>query len=313
MNELRGGLIGCGFFARNHLHAWADIKGATLAAVCDPDLTRAESFAAAAGVPSVFVDPVEMLRAGNLDFVDIVTPPATHRALVEVAASHRTHVICQKPMAPALEDARAMVEACRAAGVRFMVHENFRWQTPIRAIRDAAPDLGRLFFGRIYWRTAFDVYRDQPYLAEDSRFILADLGVHLLDLARFLFGEVESVYCQTLRINPRIRGEDVATVMLRMASGATCMVELSYASRVEHDPFPQTLIQLEGSLGTATLDRGFELTVVTEHGTAKRSVAPGPLAWSSPMMLHIQESVVRIQGCSSQRGQSWGDVIRFWC
>jgi predicted dehydrogenase len=206
-------------------------------------------------------------------------------------------------MAHNREDARAMVAACHAAGVRFMVHENFRWQTPMRALREAAPDLGPLFSGRIYWRTAFDVYRDQPYLAEDEQFILADLGVHLLDLARFLLGEAESVYCLTQRINPRIRGEDVATVMLQMESGATCVVELSYASRVENDPFPQTLIELEGAKGTAKLGRDFELTVVTESDVSKRSAAPAPLAWGSPLMLHIQESVVRIQ-------QHWVDCLQ---
>lgn len=303
MSDLRGGLIGCGFFARNHLHAWADVQGAYLSAVCDPDLARAEAFAAETGIARVYADPAEMLRAGGLDFVDVVTPPATHRALVELAASYGIHLICQKPLAPSLEDARAMVAACHAAGVRFMVHENFRWQTPMRSLREVVPVLGPLFHGRIYWRTAFDVYRDQPYLADDPRFILADLGVHLLDLARFLFGEAETVYCQTQRVNPRIRGEDVATVMLRMASGGTCLVELSYASRVENDPFPQTLIELEGAHGTATLSRDFQLTVVTEGGISKRSVAPGPLTWGSPMMLHIQESVVRIQ-------QHWVDCLR---
>jgi len=303
MSDLRGGLIGCGFFARNHLRAWGEVQGAHLAAVCDPDPARAEAFATEAGTASVFTDPAEMLRVGGLDFVDIVTPPATHRALVELAANHRTHVICQKPLAPSLDDARAMVAACHAAGVRLMVHENFRWQTPMRALRDAVTELGPLFYGRIYWRTAFDVYHDQPYLAEDARFILADLGVHLLDLARFLFGEAGSVYCQTQRVNPRIRGEDVATVMLRMGSGATCLVELSYASRLENDPFPQTLLELEGAHGTVALDRDFQLTLVTERGVSKRSVAPAPLTWGSPLMLHIQESVVRIQ-------QHWVDCLR---
>jgi predicted dehydrogenase len=302
MDDLRSGLIGCGFFARNHLRAWAEVAGAQLVAVCDPDLQRAEAFAAEGAVPMVYVDLAEMLRSARLDFVDIVTPPATHRQLVELAAAHHTHVICQKPMAPVPEDARAMVEACRTAGVRFMVHENFRWQTPMRALQEAAGELGPLFHGRIYWRTAYDVYRDQPYLAEDPRFILADLGVHLLDLARFLFGEAESVYCHTRRINPHIRGEDVATVMLGMRGGATCLVELSYASHLEPDPFPQTLIELEGVLGTAALGLDFTLETVTAAGTVTRKVGPNPPAWSTPQMAHIQESVVRIQ-------QHWVDSL----
>jgi predicted dehydrogenase len=303
VSDLRGAVIGCGFFARNHLHAWRDVQGANIVAVCDADLGRAEAYAADFGIPMVYQDPEAMLRSGGLDFVDVVTQAATHRPLVELAARHRTDVICQKPLAPDLEDARTMVAACRAAGVRLMVHENFRWQTPIRALKEAAGELGPLFFGRLYWRTAFDVYRDQPYLAEDARFILADLGVHLLDLARFVLGEADTVYCRTQRINPRIQGEDVATVLLGMESGATCLAEMSYASRVPNDPFPQTLIDLEGPLGTASLGRDFRLTVVTAAGTREITAEPGPLPWANPSMRHIQESVVRIQ-------QHWVNCLR---
>ena len=57
-----------------------------------------------------------------------------------------------------MEDARAMVAVCREAGVPFMVHENFRWQYPMRAVGEAAADIGELFFGRVSFRSAFDVY-----------------------------------------------------------------------------------------------------------------------------------------------------------
>lgn len=295
MSELRVGVIGCGFFARNHLHAWNDIDGAVVTAVCDADLARAESFAAEFRVPIIYDDPEELLRSRAVDFVDIVTPPGTHRELVELAARYKTDVICQKPMAPTLDSARSMITACRTAGVRFMVHENFRWQSPIRALKEAAAGLGPLTWGRIHWRTAYDVYRDQPYLAQDERFILADLGVHLLDLARFFFGAVDRLYCQTRRVNPAIRGEDQATVMLHTAAGATCLVDMSYASLVEHDPFPQTLIQLEGPKGSVSLGRDFQITRVSRSGTTQHHAPPSPPAWSDPKLAHIQESVVRIQ------------------
>jgi len=295
MPDLRAGVIGCGYFARNHLHGWNDVSGAVVTAICDRDLDLAERCAAEFDIPLVFEDPEELLRAGVVDFVDIITPPATHRELVELAAQYKTDVICQKPMAPRLDDARAMVAACRSAGVRFMVHENFRWQTPLRAVNEAAVEIGPLFWGRIHWRTAYDVYRNQPYLAHDERFVLADLGVHLLDLARFFFGEASRLHCQVQRVNPAIRGEDVATVMLQATSGATCVVDLSYASHVEHDPFPQTLVHLEGSRGSLTLGRDFKLTLVTSAGVSHRHVGPGHLPWADPLLAHIQESVVRIQ------------------
>src|SRR4051794_702663 len=134
MEQLRGGLIGCGFFARNHLNAWRDVGGAGIAAVCDLDPARARAYAAGGEIAGVYAAPGGMLRSERLDFVDIVAPPAAHRELVELAAAQRVNVICQKPLALSLADARAMVDACRSAGVRFMVHENFRWQTPLRAL-----------------------------------------------------------------------------------------------------------------------------------------------------------------------------------
>jgi D-apiose dehydrogenase len=299
---LRGGLIGCGFFARNHLHAWREVAGARISAVCDMDPERARCTAEEFNVPQVFSDAEAMLREAELDFVDVVTQPASHRPLVELAARHRKHVICQKPLAPSLQNARAMVAACRDAGVRFMCHENFRWQPPMRHLKQAASGLGELFFGRIVWRTPYDVYANQPYLAEDPRFIIADVGVHLLDLARFFMGDPQELYCHTLRVNPRIRGEDTATITLRTAGGGTCIVELSYASRLEEDLFPQTLVHLEGRRGTATLGPHFNLTVVDDDGVRHQSAAPPSYSWSEAGREAIQASVVAIQ-------QHWADCL----
>ena len=83
-----------------------------------------------------------------------------------------------------------MVEACRNAGVPLMVHENFRFQSPLLEVRRIlqAGTLGELTWGRINWRTGYDIYAGQPYLAAEERFILLDIGVHVLDLARVLWG-----------------------------------------------------------------------------------------------------------------------------
>jgi D-apiose dehydrogenase len=300
---LRGGLIGCGFFARNHLNAWRDVDGAEIVALCDTDEARLRERAAEFGVGATYGDAETMLREAELDFVDVVTQVGSHRPLVELAARQGIPVICQKPLAPSLEDARAMVEACRAAGVPFMVHENFRWQRPMRETKRAADSIGELFFGRIQWRTAWDVYTDQPYLATDERFILSDIGVHLLDLARFFMGEAAELRCLTQSVNPRVRGEDVATVLLRMRNGAACVVDMSFASHLEREMFPQTLIHLEGAGGSVVLDHDFELAVTTPEGTQGRQVGPGPVSWAIPLVQHVQESVIAIQ-------QHWSDCLR---
>ena len=103
-------------------------------------------------------------------------------------------MVCQKPFADSMADARAMVAAADAAGRTLMVHENFRWQSAIRRARaEIAPAIGRPFWGRVSFRSGFDVYAAQPYLATDERFIIQDLGIHILDVARFLFGDVATL------------------------------------------------------------------------------------------------------------------------
>ena len=303
MADLRGGLVGCGFFAANHLHGWRHVEGAEIVAVCDLTEDRAEARAKEFGIAATYSEPEAMLEAESLDFVDVVTQPDTHRPLVELAARSGVHVICQKPLAPTLDDARASVSACSEAGVRFMVHENFRWQTPMRAMKEATKGLGDLFYGRIAFRSAFDVYTDQPYLATDERFIIYDLGVHLLDLARFYMGDVKRLYCRTQRANPRIRGEDVATILLELAGGGTCVVEMSYFSKLEQELFPQSLPHLEGTEGSATMGPNYQLTRVGAEGVTRRHVPPSTFPWSTSPIEVIQESVVAIQ-------QHWADCLR---
>ena len=124
----RVGLIGCGFFAQNHLHAWRDLagEGAALVAVCDADRTKAEAAAKTFGVSAVYTDAAEMLARENLGLVDIVTRMDTHRALVEMAVARRVPIIVQKPFAPNWADCVAMVEAASKADVFLAVHENFQ-------------------------------------------------------------------------------------------------------------------------------------------------------------------------------------------
>src|SRR5215212_11522739 len=104
--SLRLGLIGCGFFAQNHLQAWREMPDVTLSAVCDLDPAKAKAAARAFGTPRWYTDAATMLANETLDFVDIITTPPSHRPLVELAARHQVAVICQKPMAWSIEDAQ---------------------------------------------------------------------------------------------------------------------------------------------------------------------------------------------------------------
>ena len=293
---MKGALIGCGFFAQNQLHAWRDIPGVKIVALCDTDEGRLHDTAKAFDVSRIYQDAAQMLADGDFDFVDIATTVGSHRSLVEMAAKAGVHVICQKPFAENMVDARAMVAAVEAAGKTLMVHENFRWQSPIQTALNViqSGDIGEPYFCRVSFRSGYDVFSGQPYLAEGQRFIIEDLGIHILDIARAFLGDVHQMTATTQRINANIKGEDVATMLLKHNSGATSVVDCSYATKRLPETFPQSLLEIDGTLGTLRLDAGYQLTVQAENETRK-DVSPPVLAWAQKPWHNIQESVLAIQ------------------
>lgn len=293
---MKGAVIGCGFFAQNHLQAWRDIEGVEIVALCDQDADRLNASANAFDVNRRYSDAAKMFKEGGIDFVDIATTVGSHRVLVEMAAKAGVHIICQKPFAENMTDARAMVDAAQRAGKTLMVHENFRWQSPIQAALKIVTDgtIGDPFFGRVSFRSGYDVFSGQPYLAEGKRFIIEDLGIHILDIARAFFGDATQIAATTLRINPNIKGEDVATMMLTHENGATSVVDCSYATQRTPETFPQSLLEIDGPLGTVRLDAGYRLTVQAD-GETQTDVSPPLLPWAQKPWHNIQESVLTIQ------------------
>lgn len=234
MPTLRGALIGCGFVSRHHLEGWARVPGARVVALCDRDparLARAGEFCPEA---ERFPDAADLFAQVPLDFVEICTGPEGHRALVELAARHGVHVLCQKPAAPSADDFRAMIAACDAAGVRLMIHENWRfrcWYRALRAELDAG-SIGRPIRLRLAHHDTRALRPDgseaQPYLATMTQLILTDMGCHLIDTARFLMGAIRSVSATAGRMGLWSQGEDVAAVSLRFESGALGLLDLSW-------------------------------------------------------------------------------------
>ena len=294
MNELRFAIFGTGFWARYQLAAWREVPGARCVALFNRTRARAEMLAREFGVPAVYDDAEALLGRERPDFVDIITNVDSHRRLVEMAARHQTAAICQKPLAPTLADAEAMLAACRQAGVSLSVHENWRWQAPLRELKRVLDSgvIGPVFRARIDFANSFPVFDNQPFLKELEQFILTDIGTHVLDAARFLFGEAARLYFQTHRVHPDIRGEDVATVVLQQRGGATVTVNLSYASRVEQDRFPETFVHVEGERGSIELAPDFWLRVTTAHGTQARRVPPPFYPWADPRYALVHSSIV---------------------
>ncbi len=296
---MRGALIGCGFFAQNHLNAWRALaaEGVELAAVCDADRKKAEAAAETFAVRRAYDDAKAMLAEERLDFVDVVTQMSSHLGLVRLASARGVNVIVQKPLAPAWLEALAIVDAAEAAGVRLAVHENFRFQTPMRKLKALLDGgaIGRPTWARISFRTGFDVYGNQPYLHEVARLAILDVGIHVLDLARYFLGEVERVSCEAQRRNPKNVGEDTATVLLRHVSGAVSVVECTYEARVDPDPFPETAVAIEGDRGSIQLGAGYGVHMTRGGRSERLDFRSPPLPWAQEPWHVVQESVLQTQ------------------
>lgn len=290
-------VLGTGFWSNYQVPGWLELPGVKLLATCDRDLGRARALADRFGAPHAYADPDELLRnhAAELQFVDIITQVETHRALVEKVVAHGLPVICQKPMADSLADAQAMLDAARAANVPFFVHENWRWQAPVRRIKEIidAGTIGKPFRARLQFCHAFPVFENQPALREVEHLALADVGSHLFDVARLWFGEVAQVYCRTATVNPTVRGEDVATTLLSHHSGVESVVELSFSSRFARDPFPESFYVVEGSEGSVTLSYDNALTITTRQGVeALKADPPVRYGWINPDYALVHCSIV---------------------
>ncbi len=222
----RGGIIGCGYFGRIQLEAWARMPEAEIVAACDADLPLARQAS-----PQAFDSAAEMFESADLDFVDIVTRPDSHLELVQLACAHRVPVLCQKPMAPDWASAVAMTLAAERAGVPLMIHENWRWQPWYRECgrRIQRGDIGRpvSYVFRMRKRDGLgeEPYQHQPYFREMPRLLLYETLVHHVDIARFLFGDIRSVSAQSRRVNPLIAGEDQAVAVLTHENGLMGVID----------------------------------------------------------------------------------------
>lgn len=288
-------MIGAGFWARYQMAGWLEAGGAQCVGIFNRTRSKAESLANEFGALSVFDDVESMLRETRPDFADVVTDVGTHAHYTRLAAGLGIPVVCQKPMAVSYGEAAGMVEACRSAGVPLYVNENWRWQTPIREFQrhlQAAP-IGEVFRARIRMVSGFRLFENQPFLRDLDQFVLTDMGSHVLDVARFLFGEPELLYCQTFQAHKDIRGEDVATVMLRMKTGAAVVVEMGYAENyLERDRFPETAILAEATQGSAELELDHWIRITTRDGTHIRRCPPPHYAWADARYDVVHSSIV---------------------
>jgi predicted dehydrogenase len=259
-NELNGVIIGAGHFADIQLEAWREVNGAKVSAVVSHSRSKAEALAEKYDL-RVFDDWNSMMAESKPDFIDICTPPDSHLDYTKLCVDARIPLLCQKPLAPTWEECVELVQYAEERKVPMMVNENWRWQAWYREIK-AIIESGRL--GKVYhvyfamrpgdgWGE--QPYPVQPYFKDMGKFLLFETGIHFVDTYRYLFGEIESVFCQTRRINPAIAGEDFAVVLFQFADGSTGIYDANRTTYMEAVRCPTYgWMTVEGTEGKLRLD-----------------------------------------------------------
>lgn len=263
---LRIGLIGAGWVAQHHLAGWRrEAARAQVVAIADPSRANAESRAAEFGIASVHADAGSMLAAERLDAVDIVAPRASHPALVRLALAHGIHAICQKPLAPTLDEAIALARDIAAAPAsRVMVHENWRFRAAYRRIGEwlRAGRIGSVTHAQMTLLSsgliadasgAYPALVRQPFFAGLERSLVMETLIHHLDTLRFLLGEMTVLTAQLGHACPAIVGEDRAAIVLQTAAGAQVTVAADQCVPGESATLVDRLL-LVGERGTIRFD-----------------------------------------------------------
>ena len=270
MKTLKGCQVGCGYFGRIQLDGWQRVSGGKIEAVCDIDVSRAEACGAEFGARS-YAEVATMLEQERPDFLDIVTRPAMHLPLVRLAAEKGIAVLCQKPMAETWSEALKIAAVARRAGVRLMMNENWRWQPWYRRIRELLTQgaIGRPIFYRFHTRRRDGLgqapYAHQPYFKGMPRLLILETLVHFLDTARFLFGEIEEIYCQTEQINPVIAGEDLAVMLVRHQSGLHGAIDGHRFAEPDQEGPAMCDARMEGLDNVLTLRGGGDVWLAAER------------------------------------------------
>jgi len=242
------GIIGLGRIAGSQIAPAITASGnSTLVSVVSRDRARAEEFARAHGAATALDDYAKMLADPAVDAVYIATPNALHAGQVIAAARAGKHVLCDKPLAVTVEDARQCVEECRSAGVRLGITFQTRFHDGLadaaQFVRDGG--IGKVIVAEVTMSGGRNLprgWRTDPDLAGLGT--INNIGVHAFDLLRYLVGaEVTEVVALT-DSEPGYRIDTTATVLLRFANGA-----IAYVNANQSTPHARDDIVLYGSEG----------------------------------------------------------------
>ena len=224
---LKAAVIGVGSMGQHHARVYTALPATTLVGVADRDPNRAEELGSTYGVPS-YTDYGEMLTSEAPDLVTVAVPTSLHHEVASAAMESGAHILVEKPIAGAIDEAQAIIDRANELGRKLMVGHIVRFDPAIQALKHHLDDgeLGRIF--QIVCR------RVGPFPARIRDVgVVVDLAPHDLDVMRFISGhEPVRVYAET---EQRIHTdhEDLVTAQIRFNDGFTGMLEINWLTPVK--------------------------------------------------------------------------------
>ncbi|HEY5595896.1 MAG TPA: Gfo/Idh/MocA family oxidoreductase [Candidatus Bipolaricaulota bacterium] len=267
MKDIRIALVGTGFGKRVMLPAFAACPGGKVVAVCSGQRANAQAAATAHGISGIYTDHHAMLEHEALDLVVITTPPRLHWPMVEAALQKRVNILCEKPAAMNLEEARKMYQGAKRAGVLHWIDHELRFHPTLLAMK-AIIDQG--YLGSID-SVSFSIQWNYPIVLarawnwwfdrKAGGGLLGALGSHQVDLVRWLLGtefkRVSGLMHDFLKERPDAQGvlkpvttDNFCAFSAELEGGAVGTVTLDATARVlgERERWTLSLHGKDGSL-----------------------------------------------------------------
>jgi len=207
--DYRIGSIGAGFIVREqHMVAYRDV-GFNPYAIASLSREESDLVAKRHNIPNVYDTWQEVLADENVEILDIAVPPDCQLEIVREAVKekHIKGILCQKPLAMNLTEAKEIVRLCRDAGIKLGVNSNMRYDPSIRALKTLLDEnlLGKVVLATIDMRA---IPHWQAFLRKYDRIEILNMGIHHIDAFRYLFGDPEKITAVTRR-DPRTTFEHI--------------------------------------------------------------------------------------------------------
>jgi predicted dehydrogenase len=268
-DSVRVGMVGTSWYADSlHLPSLTSHPDASVTAICGRNQDRAGELARKYDIPHVFSDYRALMNSGVVDAVVIATPDDLHHPMTLAAVEAGLHVVCEKPLALNAADAREMAQKADAAGVKHMTFFTLRWFQHTQFVKELvdAGTLGNTSHCQITY--VHGNAREPRYRwrldGERANGILGDLGSHLIDLARWLNGDIVRVaahlanYVQRFHADgrPVVPANDAALLSVEFANGSQGIIHTSSVAYTGGRGLEQHIV-LYGDKGTVEADFSF--------------------------------------------------------